>query len=786
MPAVGKSVPHDSSRDHLRGRSIFLDDTPALRNELLVDFFGSPVARGHIVKLDLEPARAIPGIVGLFTYHDVPGQNLYGPIFQDEYFLAEEHVSFLGEPMVVIAGENQAAIDAAKRAIVVEIEVETPITTIEAALAAESFIGPLKQIKRGDTARAIAKAPHTIKGELRVGGQEHLYMETNCALVIPGEGGHLTIYSSTQNPTEAQNMAAKVLGLGQHQVVCICKRMGGGFGGKESQATPPALMAGLVAQKTGRPARCAYSRATDMRVTGKRHPFLIRYEAGFDSEGHILAAAIEFYSDGGCAADLSTSVLDRALFHADNAYFIPEVEFTGRVCRTNLASNTAFRGFGGGQGIIAIENIIEEMASVLGKDAAEIRLLNCYGPEGRNVTPYGQVVTDETLPSIYQQLLDRFGYAERRQQLCELNASGGDEIRGLSATMVKFGISFTSKFLNQANALVNVYTDGTVQVSTGGTEMGQGLNTKIRQLVADEFGISPQRVAVMPTSTEKNNNTPPTAASAGTDLNGSAAVLACRAIRERLAVFAAERLASQVETAPEQLLWEDNYVWDPDAPEHRISFTELVHAAHRERISLGERGHYVTPGLGPSQPFFYFTSGAAVAEVVINKWTGELRVARVDVLMDIGQSINPAIDKGQISGGFMQGLGWVTMEELRYGPGGQLLPDGPYGYKIPSIADTPGEFNIHLMEGTSFPPNVRSSKAVGEPPLLLGLCVWTAVKDALNSAKPGHKTELSLPATNEEILCRLMAAKPEVVSLAPLGLTPVPLNGGAPQGEAVR
>lgn len=755
MGAVGTSIPHDSSRDHVRGSSVFLDDMPAYTNELWVDFLGSPVARGHIVSLDLEAARAIEGIVGLYTYRDIAGENLYGPIFQDEYFLAEEHVSFIGEAIVVIAGETKAAVEAAKRAIKLEIHAEKPVLTIGEAVEAGEFIGKQAEIKRGDARAAVEKAPHKLEGVLKIGGQEHMYMEPQCALVWPGEGGHLTVHCSTQNPTEAQAMAARVLGLGQHQVVCICKRMGGGFGGKESQAVPPVLMAGLTALKTGRPARCIYSRATDMAVTGKRHPFEVRYKVGFDDEGHVLGSVMQFYSDGGCAADLSTSVLDRSLFHADNAYYIPEVEFLGRVCKTNLASNTAFRGFGGGQGIIAIENVLEDIANFLGKDAAEIRLLNCYGPPGRNVTPYGQVLEEDTLTGLMRQVMDGFGYERRRAELRELNASNPEEVRGLGAMMVKFGISFTSKFLNQANALVNIYTDGTVQVSTGGTEMGQGLNTKIRQLVADEFGIPAKNVAVMPTSTEKNNNTPPTAASAGTDLNGSAAVLACRTIRERLAPFAAEKLNPEAPVPVERLRWEDGIIWDVEDVERRVTFRELVHAAHRERISLGERGHYATPGLGPKQPFFYFTSGAAVCEVAINRVTGELRFARCDVLMDIGQSINPAIDKGQIAGGFVQGLGWSSIEELRYGPGGEVLADGPYGYKIPSICDAPEVFNIHLKEGTAFPPNVRSSKAVGEPPLLLGLVGWIAVKDALRYLSQGQTVKLNLPATNEEILGRL-------------------------------
>ena len=753
MPSVGRSIPHESSRDHVRGRSVFLDDIPPHRNELLVDFFGSPVARGRIVSLDLDAAANIPGVVALYTFRDVPGSNLYGAIFNDEYFLAEEHVSFQFEPIVVIAAESHAALKAAKDAIKVEIDAEKPIITIDEAIEAGEFIGPPRAISRGDAKSGLEAAPHHLNGTIHIGGQEHFYLETQCALAIPGENGHLTIHSSTQNPTEGQVMVARVLGLGMHQVVCVCKRMGGGFGGKETQATPPAIMAGLVALKTGRPARCVYSRDTDGRVTGKRHPFQVNYQLGFDGDGRLLAARLEFYSNGGSSADLSTSVLDRALFHADNSYYIPDIELIGRVCRTNLPSNTAFRGFGGGQGIMAIENIIEDIAEYLGKDAAEVRLLNCYGAEGRNQTPYGQIVHDETIPLLFERLAERADYWKRRKAIAKFNASSETHLRGLSLTTVKFGISFTSKFLNQANALVNVYTDGTIQVSTGGTEMGQGLNTKIRQLVADEFAIDVANISVMPTSTEKNNNTPPTAASAGTDLNGSAAVNACQLIRERLTEFAAVRLSESAPIPVERVVWENGRVFDRDNPDQCLEFGHLVHAAHRERISLGERGHYVTPGLGPSRPFFYYTTGCAVAEVEIDRFTGELRVTRADVLMDIGQSINPAIDTGQIAGGFVQGMGWCTCEELKFSKEGEVLTTSPSDYKIPSVRDIPEDFRIEFEQDSRFPENVRSSKAVGEPPLLLGLSVWTAIKNALSYAgEKGQVAPLNLPATGEEIL----------------------------------
>ena len=752
MPSVGQPIPHEAARDHVRGRSVFLDDIAPVRGELLVDFLPGPVARGQIIKLDVEAARQIPGVAAIYTARDIPGANLFGPIYQDERFLAETEVVFQGQPIAVIAAETQSAIDAAKAAIVLEIAAQTPIVTVAQAIAAEHFIGPPRAIARGDANAALARSPHVLEGHLRVNGQEHLYLETQCALAVPGESGHLTIHSSTQNPTETQHMVAHVLGLGMHQVVCSCKRMGGGFGGKETQATPPALMAGLVALKTGRAARCVYGRETDGRVTGKRHPFEVKYRVGFDQSGLILAVKMEFHANAGCTADLSSSVFDRALYHADNAYFIPDIELLGRVCRTNLPSNTAFRGFGGGQGIMAIENVVEDVAQFLNRDAADIRLLNCYGASGRNQTPYGQIVQDETLPMLFENLAERANYRQRREEIAEFNARSQTHLRGLSLTMVKFGISFTTKFLNQANALVNIYTDGTVQVSTGGTEMGQGLNTKIRQLVADEFAISVKNVAVMPTSTEKNNNTPPTAASAGTDLNGSAAVGACRTLRARLTEFAAARLSDEAPLPPENVVWEEGRVFDCERPEKGLEFGQLVHAAHRERLSLGERGHYITPGLGPSRPFFYYTTGCAGAEVEIDRFTSEMKILRADILMDIGQSINPGIDRGQIAGGWVQGMGWATCEEVKFSDAGEYLTAGFSSYKIPSVADVPADFRIDLVENGGFPENVRSSKAVGEPPLLLGLCVWTAIKNALSyAAPPGVVAPLGFPATGEAI-----------------------------------
>ncbi len=544
--------------------------------------------------------------------------------------------------------------------------------------------------------------------------------------------------------------------------------MGGAFGGKETQAALPAAYAALVAMKTGRPARLIYGKDQDMQITGKRHAYQTYWKVGFDDAGSIDALQVRIYSNGGAAADLSTSVLERTMMHIDNAYFLSDVEITGRVCFTNIPPNTAFRGFGGPQGIAIIENVIEEIAGKLNIDAFEVRMRNLYGAEGRNRTPYGQIYVRNHLPDILPSLAVSSQYQQRRKSI-ESAMSDPCLLRGIAMTPVKFGISFTSKFLNQANALVNVYTDGTVQVSTGGTEMGQGLNTKIRQIVADELGIHYHNVILMPTSTEKNNNTSPTAASAGTDLNGAAAVNACRAIRDRLANFVARRFANTslgLCESPCNVIFEDGWVYDDRYPkDSRISFAELTKLARFERIDLGARGFYKTPGVdfnrdtGKGNPFLYFTQGAAVAEVTVDRFTGQIKVEQLDILMDIGKSINPGIDQGQIIGGFVQGMGWATAEALIYDDAGRLLSHSPTTYKIPAITDIPKVFRCDFFQNSDNIQTVRRSKAVGEPPLLLGVSVWAAVKDALRRHSLNSASALSLPATCEEALRCMQLAK---------------------------
>ncbi len=733
MSVVGKNIPHDSAYGHVTGESIYVDDMPFAKNELLVDFFWSPVAHGRIRSLDTTGACSVPGVVGLYTVHDF-AHNLFGPIIKDEILLAEDVVTFIGQPIVVIAAESRDAIRRAKAAIKVDIERYEPVFTIDEAKRRQQFIGPTRRIARGDVNAAFASAENVLQGTWINGGQDHFYLESQAAIAYPGEFDSMTVLSSTQNPSEVQEVIAHVLGLAINKVVVTTKRMGGAFGGKECQATHPAAMAALVAHKTKRPARIVYNKDDDMCVTGGRHPFQNDYKVAFTNEGVITALKVDLFSDGGAFADLSPAVMGRAMTHVDNAYFIPNIEILGTVCRTNYPPNTAFRGFGGPQGVATIENVIEEIAVYLKRDPLEIRIKNCYGIDDRNVTPYGQTVRNNLLPRLFAETVERGDYQRRRAAVAEFNGRSSTHLRGIACTAVKFGISFNTKFLNQANALVNVYLDGSVQVSTGATEMGQGVNTKIRQLVADEFGIEVEQVVLMPTSTEKNNNTSATAASSGADLNGSAAVDACRKIKARLTEVDGGR---------------------------GLPWRELIREAYHQRVSLGDRGFYSTQGIdwdvdkGCGTPFLYFTQGCAISEVEIDRFTGMMRILRSDVLMDIGKPINPGIDRGQMTGAFVQGVGWLTTEEKRFTPEGELLTHSPTTYKIPNIQDVPEIFNLDWVENAANTVNLRSSKAVGEPPLLLGISVFMAIKNALSYVSNGAIPKLHAPATGEEILMRL-------------------------------
>ena len=774
MHSVGQAYPHESAVGHVTGAAPYIDDMPRLPGELIVDFVGSTYAHAEILSVDTSAVATVPAAVA-YTYKDIGGKNLFGPIIKDEVFLAEHHAHFLGEPIVVVAAPTRELVEQAKKAVRISLKELPAVLSIDDAREKKLFIDKTIKMEQGEVDAALESAERTLSGSFFTGGQEQFYLESQAAYVVPGEGNELIVHSSTQNTTEVQKVVAEVLGLRHSDVVCICKRMGGGFGGKETQAVMPALMAAIVSQKTRQPARCQFSKDIDMMVTGKRHPVKSFYKVGFTSEGRVTALAIDYFSDGGCTADLSTSIIARTLFHTDNCYDIPNLRATGTICKTNFPSNTAFRGFGGPQGVAAIEKILESVAQVLGLDAYEVRKRNLY--QGQNaVTYYGQPVKNNVLPELFEQLYQRSGYAERRKQVDESNkrtltpaplpngeGTGRMKVKGIALTGVKFGISFTTKFLNQGNALVNVYTDGTVQVSTGGTEMGQGLYTKIQQIVADELGVRFDDVRVMATSSEKSNNTAPTAASAGTDLNGNAAAVACRKIRERLTNYVASLWAIE----PQSIEFSDGRVF---CKGHEMSFAELTQKAWRERISMGERGFYATPGIdfdyttGKGSPFYYFTNGACVAEVSIDRFTGELTIDRLDVLMDIGKSINPGIDRGQLIGGIVQGIGWVTAEELKYSDKGALLSHSPTTYKIPGIRDIPELFNLDFFDNPLHDFNIRSSKAVAEPPLMLGMAVFCAIKNALSYLKPREIIELNLPATSEQVLLRMEALKSAVAT----------------------
>lgn len=774
---------HDSARTHVCGESEFIDDIPITKNELHLGLVLSPVAHGRIRHISCEKALRLPGVVGIYTAKDL-AHNLWGNVFQDQPILASEFINYHGEPICLIACEDPQILRKAKKLIEIKIDKLEPILSIEEAKQKESFIAPARFIAAGDVESALQKAPHRLSGRLTMRGQEHFYLESQASVAYPGEQGQIVVHSSTQHPSEVQHVIAHCLGLQFHQVVCVVKRMGGAFGGKETQAVPFAVMAALVAHKTGRISRIVLSRDDDMMITGKRNPFESLYEVGFDNEGRLLALKAEHYSDAGAYADLSTAIMERAMLHTDNAYFIENVRIQGRVCRTHHAPTTAFRGFGGPKGVALIENILEEVAFFLKKDAFAIRRLNCYQNE-RNRTPYGQTIKQEILPRLFDRLYESCEYEKRRNELETFNKNSKTHLKGLSLTAVKFGISFTTRIFNQGSALVNLHLDGTVQVSTGATEMGQGVNIKIAQVVAEAFSIPVAHVRVMPTSTEKNHNTSPTAASSGSDINGSAALNACEIIKRRLQLVADQlfdlpqeqrgRMAAVLGTASEiridenqtadHIVFEDSFVIDTRERSRRLTLREVIEAAYCSRVSLGAFGFFRYDGIhfnkltGDGEPFFYFTNGVAASEVLIDRFTGEAKVLRADVLMDLGRPLNEAIDYGQTSGAFVQGMGWVTTEKLSYDQEGALRTHSPSTYKIPSVQDTPRIFNIDFLRNEENGKNLLGSKAVGEPPLLLGISVWTAIKNALSytGAESGTKVKPlnHIPASQQEILMRL-------------------------------
>ena len=753
---------HESAVGHVTGEAQYIDDLPHPERLLVGRVVCSPHAHARIASFDLTAARAIPGVHAVLSARDIPGENQVGPVVHDEVLLATEEVTFAGQAVFLIAAETEEECRAAARAIRVEYRELDAILDLPAAMAAGALMGPPRRILRGDPDAAIRSAAHRITGELETGAQEHWYLETQVALCIPAEDRRMNVFSSTQHPSETQTLVAEVLGWPRNAVEVEVRRLGGGFGGKETQANHTACWAVVLAHATGRPVKIRLFRDDDMIMTGKRHRFLSRYEAGFDAEGVVQGVAIELNSDGGATTDLSFAILERAMLHADNCYFSPAFSVTGSVWKTNLPSNTAFRGFGGPQGMAVMETIIDRIARTLGRDAAEIRRKNFYRAAPADKTHYGQVVEDDRLAVIFDRILASSAYTQRREAAAAFNAGSEFVKRGIALTPVKFGISFTTTFLNQAGALVHIYTDGTVLVSHGGVEMGQGLSTKIRGIAAAELGIDPEYVRVGATNTAKVPNTSATAASSGADLNGMAVKNAIDAIKVRMTAALAENLsgtAGAAPSAPADLEFADGHITDTRHPGRTISFRDAVRWLYLQRVSLSATGFFSTPGIGwdreagRGKPFLYYAFGMAVSEVSVDVLTGAHTVERVDILHDAGASLNPAIDRGQVEGGFVQGLGWCTTEEILWDARGTLMTHSPDTYKIPTAGDVPEDLRVALLEGVPNPRAIRNSKAVGEPPFMLALSVWLAIKDALSSIT-GHRIEpqFSLPATRERIV----------------------------------
>ncbi|MES2936361.1 MAG: xanthine dehydrogenase molybdopterin binding subunit [Pseudomonadota bacterium] len=753
-PAVGASHPHESARAQVAGRATYVDDIPEIKGTLHAAPILSPVAHGKLRGVNTRDAEAMPGVRGVVLAEDIPGDPLLATFVHDEPVFAQDTVEHVGQVVGLVVADTVMQARRAARKVQLDIEPLPAILTPREALAAQSFVLPPVTVRRGEPERGIARAPHRLQGSLEVGGQEHFYLEGQVGYAIPLEQDQWRIHSSTQHPGEVQHWVAHALGLANSEVTVECRRMGGGFGGKETQAGHIAVWAALAARKFGRPVKLRLDRDDDFMVTGKRHPFSYDYEAGFDDTGLITGLKLMLAANCGFSADLSGPVADRAVFHADNAYFLSDVEIVSYRCRTNLQSQTAFRGFGGPQGMIVTEAILSDIARHLGLDPLDVRKRNLYGVENRNVTHYQMTVEDNILDPLLSRLEQTSNYRERRAAIARWNAQSPVIQRGIAITPVKFGISFTATFFNQAGALVHVYTDGSVQVNHGGTEMGQGLHTKVAQLVADELGIAFERVRITATDTGKVPNASATAASAGTDLNGRAAQFAARQVRERLAQYAAEKAGCR----PEQVIFAHGQVSTPTA---HMTFAQLVDDAFHARVQLWSDGFYKTPKIHydkhtlTGRPFYYFSYGAACTEVAIDTLTGESRVLKVDILHDVGTSINPAIDIGQIEGGFIQGMGWLTTEQLVWNDKGRLATHAPSTYKIPATGDVPAHLNIELWPDANREDNVGGSKAVGEPPFMLAISVWEALRDAVSAASGGAPVRLDAPATAEQVLLAL-------------------------------
>ncbi|TVU87180.1 xanthine dehydrogenase molybdopterin binding subunit [Vreelandella titanicae] len=756
---AGSASFHESAEKHVTGKAAYIDDLAVSADALHVALGLSPVAHGTLTQLDLSKVKEAPGVVDVITFHEVPGHTDIGPVFPGDPIFVDHEISYAGQCLFAVAATSLLAARRAVKFATISIYEQPASLDPVAATEREEFVRPTHVQTRGDWQQALDQAEQRVEGELFVGGQEHFYLEGQACVVHPTEDEGVIVYTSNQHPSETQKLVAEVLDIPFHAVTVEVRRMGGGFGGKETQASPWACIAAIIARRTGKTVRLRLPRSDDMHVTGKRHPFHNRYRLAIDAEGVIQGGEITVIGDCGYSPDLSDAIVDRAMFHADNAYSLGDAQVVGHRAKTHTASNTAFRGFGGPQGMMIIEAAMDDIARQIGEDPLTVRKRNFYR-EGRDVTHYGQQVDQlQLLHTLVERLESDSEYWSRRKAVSDFNATNSVIKKGLALTPVKFGISFTAQHLNQAGALLHVYTDGSVMINHGGTEMGQGLHTKICQVVARELGLDLDKVRITATRTDKVPNTSPTAASSGADLNGMAARDAASKLRERLFDFATEHYPEGLDR--EGMRLEDGMlVAGFGESERSIPWGELVQTAYLHRISLSEKGFYATPlihydrSVGQGRPFYYYAFGAAVAEVSVDTLSGEYQVDRVDILHDVGDSLNPAIDIGQVEGGFIQGMGWLTSEELKWNDKGVLVSDGPATYKIPTFGDLPPIFNVALLEG--HPNSMASlyrSKAVGEPPFMLGICVWSALRDALSSLTDyAISPHLDTPATPERVM----------------------------------
>lgn len=742
---------HDSARLHVTGEAVYIDDIPEPAGCLHVAPGLSPKARGRIIALDLDAVRAAPGVVTVMTAAETQGRNDIAPAFADDPLFADGDVIFHGQVIFAVVAHTREQARRAARLARVDIADDAPLLTVADAEKAQSRVLPDYEFVRGAPEKAVAAATRVLRGRFSIGGQEHFYLEGQAALAIPAESGGMHVHSSTQDPTEVQHIVARVLGCPDAFVSVETRRMGGGFGGKETQAAQVAVLSALAAKITGRACKTVLDRDDDFITTGKRHDFVSDWQAACEADGRVAAYDTILNARCGCSVDLSVGVVDRAMFHAANCYFIPDFAVRSRRWKTNTVSATAFRGFGGPQGMLAMERVMEGVAQMTGRDPLDVRRANLYAP-GQDVTPYGMTVPEpHILAAILDQLEKSSDYRQRRADIARANAASRFLKRGIALTPVQFGISFTLVHLNQAGALIHVYQDGSVHVNHGGTEMGQGLHTKVASIVAREFGISLERVRITATHTGKVPNAAPTAASSGTDLNGMAARNAARAIRLRMAAF----IAGEWNVTPDEIEWRDDKAI---CGNHAISFPELAKKCRLARIHLSHAGFYRTPKIDwdraakTGRPFYYFSYGAACSEVMIDTLTGEMKLLRTDILHDVGETLNEGIDRGQIEGGFVQGLGWLTTEELVFGKDGRLLTHAPSTYKIPVASDIPADFRVDLFHAPNREETIFQSKAIGEPPLMLAISAFCAILDAVHSLAPGRQADLHAPATPEAIL----------------------------------